>query len=151
MLAVLASPSMARPPAVLALYLSLTLCLRWTGGVSAQNSCVTGSSCEECVSNTTCVWCGRTQKCVDYPVETFFPSHSLCPLSNARWSYCWLNYQTLIIAGAVFGCLFIISVLICCICCFKNFSKTRKAEMRLRHDEIRRKYGLTKKSPYSRI
>ncbi|MCJ8732971.1 hypothetical protein PDJAM_G00217630 [Pangasius djambal] len=133
------------------LVLVLALALTWTA-VSAQTSCVmkSNSSCAECVSNITCLWCSRTQQCLDYPVQTLLPPHSLCPLNDARWGNCWVNFQALIITVCVIGGVIIISVLICCFCCCKC-ENIGKAEMRSRHDEIRRKYGLVKENPYSRF
>ncbi|KAK3543888.1 hypothetical protein QTP70_030271 [Hemibagrus guttatus] len=152
---------------------ALVLLLRWTD-ISAQSRCVikSNTSCTECVSNITCLWCTRTQQCLDYPVHTLLPSHSLCSLNDARWGNCWVNFQALIITVCVIGGVIIISVLICCFCCCKceNIGskrtdervereaeirrvrhEERKAEMRSRHDEIRRKYGLMKENPYSRF
>ncbi|KAG7330720.1 hypothetical protein KOW79_004689 [Hemibagrus wyckioides] len=154
-------------------FFALVLLLTWTD-ISAQSSCFmkSNTSCTECVSNITCLWCTQTRQCLDYPVKTVLPSHSLCPLNDARWGNCWVNFQALIITMCVIGGVIIISVLICCFCCCKceNIGskrtdervereaevrrvrhEERKAEMRSRHDEIRRKYGLMKENPYSRF
>ncbi|XP_060784888.1 PTTG1 interacting protein b [Neoarius graeffei] len=152
---------------------ALLLTLTWAD-ISAQTSCVkkSNTSCAECVTNITCLWCSRTHQCLDYPVKTILPPHSLCPLNDARWGNCWVNFQALIITMSVIGGVIIISVLICCFCCCKCENirskrtdecmereaeirrvrhEERKAEMRSRHDEIRRKYGLVKENPYSRF
>ncbi|MBN3318937.1 MYO10 protein, partial [Atractosteus spatula] len=36
-----------------------------------------------------CLWCKTNTRCIDYPVRTILPPHSLCPLSSARWGMCW--------------------------------------------------------------
>ncbi|MCI4378851.1 hypothetical protein PGIGA_G00221000 [Pangasianodon gigas] len=119
----------------------VVLALTWTA-VSAQTSCVmkSNSSCAECVSNITCLWCSRTQQCLDYPVQTLLPPHSLCPLNDARWGNCWVNFQALIITVCVIGGVIIISVLICCFCCCKceNIGSKRTDERVEREAEIRR-------------
>ncbi|XP_062862350.1 PTTG1 interacting protein b [Trichomycterus rosablanca] len=153
----------------------LTFTFTWKQ-ISAQNSqtnCTvkTNTSCEACLENVTCLWCIPTRQCMDYPVGTILPTHKTCPLNDARWGQCWVNFQSLIIALSVVGGVIIISLLICCFCCCKcenigSRSDTRiqresdlrrvkqeerKTEMRIRHDEIRQKYGLSKVNPYSRF
>ncbi|XP_028848256.1 PTTG1 interacting protein b [Denticeps clupeoides] len=141
---------------------------------SAPDVCASKSntSCEECLKNVTCLWCQANQRCVDYPVRTILPPHSLCPLAEARWGLCWVNFQALIITMSVIGGAIIISVFVCCFCCckcekignkkqderverqadpWKACREERKVEMRARHDEIRKKYGLSKENPYSRF
>uniref|UniRef100_A0A146ZLU2 Pituitary tumor-transforming gene 1 protein-interacting protein n=1 Tax=Fundulus heteroclitus TaxID=8078 RepID=A0A146ZLU2_FUNHE len=131
-----------------------------------------GTSCEECLRNVTCLWCIKTKLCVTYPVRTILPPHSLCPLDDARWGLCWMNFQTLIITLSVVGGVLIIALLVCLFCCCKceNFgskrfeakmqkqakkTKTkqeeRRAEMNQRHQEIRQKYGLSGPNPYARF
>uniref|UniRef100_A0A3P8Y1I3 Uncharacterized protein n=1 Tax=Esox lucius TaxID=8010 RepID=A0A3P8Y1I3_ESOLU len=130
------------------------------------------TSCEECLSNVTCLWCRSTQQCLDYPVRTILPPRSLCPLPEARWGLCWVNFQALIITLSLIAGVIIIAVMVCCFRCCRS-KKTvdttadaamerqadarkvrqeeRRTEMRLRHDEIRSKYGLTKENPYARF
>ncbi|XP_041936314.1 PTTG1 interacting protein a [Alosa sapidissima] len=131
-----------------------------------------GTNCDECLKNVSCLWCIKTKSCVTYPVATILPPHSLCPLNEARWGQCSINFQTLIIAMAVVGGVIILAFFICLFCCCKcenlgssrfeskmqrqadkrkGKSDTRKAEMRTRHDEIRQKYGLSRASPYARF
>ncbi|XP_028294693.1 PTTG1 interacting protein a [Gouania willdenowi] len=83
-----------------------------------------------------------------------------------------MNFQTLIITIAVVGGVFIIALLICLFCCCKceNFGtkrfenkmqkqsdktrtkqQERRSEMKQRHDEIRKKYGLSGQNPYSKF
>ncbi|KAL0985674.1 hypothetical protein UPYG_G00160320 [Umbra pygmaea] len=150
----------------------------WTN-VSGQTSapgkdCVSKSntSCEECLKNVTCLWCKSNQQCVDYPVRTVLPPKSLCPLPEARWGLCWVNFQALIITMSVAAAIIIIAVVVCCFRCCKRkkprdmradatmerqaevrkvHQEERRTEMRLRHDEIRTKYGLTKENAYARF
>uniref|UniRef100_A0A3Q2YH11 PTTG1 interacting protein n=1 Tax=Hippocampus comes TaxID=109280 RepID=A0A3Q2YH11_HIPCM len=115
-----------------------------------------GTSCEQCLTNVTCLWCIKTKACVTYPVRTILPPHSLCPLYDARWGLCWMNFQNLIITLAVLGGVIIIALLVCMFCCCKCenilcFCLHRRAEMKQRHDDIRKKYGLSGPNPYSRF
>ncbi|XP_040917328.1 PTTG1 interacting protein a [Toxotes jaculatrix] len=131
-----------------------------------------GTTCEDCLKNVTCLWCIKTKSCITYPVRTILPPHALCPLNDARWGLCWMNFQILIITLAVIGGVIIIAFLVCLFCCCKcenfgtkrfearmqrqaNKMKTkqeeRKAEMKQRHEEIRKKYGLSGQNPYSRF
>ncbi|XP_038129282.1 PTTG1 interacting protein a [Cyprinodon tularosa] len=131
-----------------------------------------GTSCEECLRNVTCLWCIKTKQCLTYPVQTILPPHSLCPLDDARWGLCWMNFQILIITLSVLGAVLIIAFMVCLFCCCKcenfgsgrfeakmmrqaNKNKTkqeeRRAEMKQRHQEIRQKYGLNGPNPYARF
>ncbi|XP_058470488.1 PTTG1 interacting protein a isoform X2 [Solea solea] len=89
-----------------------------------------GTNCEECLKNVTCLWCIKTKSCVTYPVKTILPPHALCPLNDARWGLCWMNFQALIITLAVVGGVIIIAFLICLFCCCKceNFGCLRLRE-----------------------
>ncbi|KAM6934047.1 PTTG1 interacting protein b [Xenentodon cancila] len=121
-------------------------------------------SCAECLENVACFWCIPTKQCIDYPVKNILPPSSVCPLNEARWGVCWVNFQILIIAASVLAGVIIIAVLVCCFCCCKcerkgnkkedakaerqtrarkARQKARRTEMQLRHDEIRQKYGET--------
>ncbi|KAG7469835.1 hypothetical protein MATL_G00133000 [Megalops atlanticus] len=134
-----------------------------------------GSSCEECLGNVSCLWCQTNGTCMDYPVRHVLPPSSVCPLSQARWGVCWVNFEALIIAMAVVGGTLLLSITVCCCCCCcrkrpagpdrdeERFTRRqeerrqryedRKAERRARHDEIRKKYGLIPDSdhPYSKF
>ncbi|XP_016895316.1 PTTG1 interacting protein b [Cynoglossus semilaevis] len=136
----------------------------------AQSS---NSSCEECLMNVDCLWCEATGQCVDYPVRNILPPCSVCPLTDARWGVCWVNFQVLIITMSVLAGIVVIAVLVCCFCCCckceragnrredaqverqtrvrKARQKAKRTEMQLRHDEVRQKYGLAKENPYSRM
>ncbi|NXG06716.1 PTTG protein, partial [Sakesphorus luctuosus] len=127
----------------------------------------TNRSCEECLKNVTCLWCASSGRCMEYPVRRILPPADLCELRSARWGVCWVNFEALIIAMSVVGGTFLIMLgVCCCCCCCKKKSKKqvlgpdkdderaarererrrvrqeeRRAEMKSRHDEIRRKYG----------
>ncbi|XP_040208326.1 pituitary tumor-transforming gene 1 protein-interacting protein-like isoform X1 [Rana temporaria] len=139
----------------------------------------TGRTCEECLKNVTCLWCTTNNTCLDYPVRSIFPPSSLCALSNARWAACWINFQVLIIAmSVVLGVILICFVVCCCYCCYcrkssstrlrleaeeenlirererrKQESLQRKNERTIKHNEIRKKYGLLHDTdhPYSKF
>ncbi|XP_057715143.1 pituitary tumor-transforming gene 1 protein-interacting protein-like [Corythoichthys intestinalis] len=157
---------------VLLLLFAFTTVLAQTAAPGVACETKNGTSCEECLNNVTCLWCIKTKTCVSYPVRTILPPHSLCPLNDARWGLCWMNFQSLIITLAVLGGVIIIAFLICLFCCCKcenigsssflakmerqvnksmNKQETRRAEMKQRHDDIRRKYGLNGPNPYSRF
>ncbi|XP_077586650.1 pituitary tumor-transforming gene 1 protein-interacting protein-like [Stigmatopora nigra] len=157
---------------VLLLLFALTTVFSQTAAPGIACETKNGTTCEECLNNVTCLWCIATKTCVTYPVRTILPPHSLCPLNDARWGLCWMNFQNLIITLAVLGGVIIIALLICLFCCCKcenigssrflanmerqvNKSKTkqetRRAEMKQRHDDIRKKYGLSGQNPYSRF
>ncbi|XP_017266681.1 PTTG1 interacting protein a [Kryptolebias marmoratus] len=142
--------------------------------VFADDACESknGTSCENCLKNVSCLWCIPTKSCVTYPVRTILPPHALCPLNDARWGLCWMNFQILIITLSVVAAVIIIALVICMFCCCKceNFGskrfeakmarqasknkakqEERRAEMKQRHQEIREKYGLSGPNPYSRF
>ncbi|NWW02794.1 PTTG protein, partial [Oreocharis arfaki] len=128
----------------------------------------TNRSCEECLKNVTCLWCASSRRCIEYPVRRILPPADMCELRSARWGVCWVNFEALIIAMSVVGgtLLIMLGVCCCCCCCKKKSKKQvsggpdkdderaareqekrrmrqeeRRAEMKSRHDEIRRKYG----------
>ncbi|KAL4609025.1 pituitary tumor-transforming gene 1 protein-interacting protein-like [Arapaima gigas] len=156
-------------PFLLVIFTVTAMVPQTSAALCAQKS---NTTCEECLKNVSCLWCKTTKKCEEYPVRTILPSRSLCPLAEAQWGLCWVNFQALIITMAVVGGVIIIAICICCFCCCKckkSGPKTtetkmemqdemrkarqaeRRAEMKMRHDEIRRKYGLTKENPYSKF
>ncbi|XP_062439152.1 pituitary tumor-transforming gene 1 protein-interacting protein [Rhea pennata] len=133
----------------------------------------TNRSCEECLKNVTCLWCVSSQKCMEYPVRRILPPADLCELHSARWGVCWVNFEALIIVMSVVGGMILIMLGVCCCCCCRKKNKKsdkdderaarerekrrvrqeeRRAEMKSRHDEIRRKYGLFKEeNPYAKF
>ncbi|XP_048391014.1 pituitary tumor-transforming gene 1 protein-interacting protein-like [Stegostoma tigrinum] len=157
--------------------LNLGVLCQVTPTASSGSGCSDPSNinCEQCLKNVSCLWCNDNKKCVDYPVRTILPPKKLCPLSDARWGVCWVNFEALIIAMSVVGGILILSLCICCYCCCcrsrkskKNNSidqkmerekeqrrmrqEERKSEMKVRHDEIRKKYGLFKEpNSYSKF
>uniref|UniRef100_A0A8C9L3S6 PTTG1 interacting protein n=1 Tax=Pavo cristatus TaxID=9049 RepID=A0A8C9L3S6_PAVCR len=111
-----------------------------------------------------CLWCASSRRCVPYPVRRILPPADLCELRSARWGVCWVNFEALIIAMSVVGGMILIMLVVCCCCCCKKKSKKQvsewavpsspkeRAEMKSRHDEIRRKYGLFKEeNPYAKF
>ncbi|XP_072200774.1 uncharacterized protein [Excalfactoria chinensis] len=169
---------MALPPA-LRLCAALLVVLLLPAAAAQQQEAVgecqqyTNRSCEECLKNVTCLWCASSRRCVPYPVRRILPPADLCELRSARWGVCWVNFEALIIAMSVVGGMILIMLLVCCCCCCKKKSKKpdkederaarererrrvrqeeRRAEMKSRHDEIRRKYGLFKEeNPYAKF
>ncbi|XP_029959413.1 pituitary tumor-transforming gene 1 protein-interacting protein [Salarias fasciatus] len=138
--------------------------------------CSSYRTCDSCVPHAQCLWCFSSGNCTDYPVSWLLPPASLCPLSQARWGVCWLNFEALIIVLAVLCGTIIISITVCCCCCccckrssprpdrdeenlarrreeIRQRSEERKVERKARHDEIRRKYGLIGDAdhPYSKF
>ncbi|XP_069558255.1 pituitary tumor-transforming gene 1 protein-interacting protein [Brachyistius frenatus] len=137
--------------------------------------CSVYKSCDSCVPQAKCLWCFTTNNCTEYPVRWLLPPPSLCPLSEARWGVCWMNFEALIITLAVVGGIILLSIAVCCCCCcckkrrsgpdrdeerfarrreeIKQRAEERKGERKARHDEIRRKYGLIGDSdhPYSKF
>lgn len=131
-----------------------------------------GTNCEECLKNVSCLWCIPSKSCITYPVKTILPPHSVCPLNDARWGLCWMNFQALIITMSVVGGVIIIGLIVCMFCCckcenlgskrfeanmerqtnkMKAKQEERRAEMKQRHEEIRKKYGLSGQNPYSKF
>ncbi|XP_030606454.1 pituitary tumor-transforming gene 1 protein-interacting protein [Archocentrus centrarchus] len=139
--------------------------------------CAANKNCDTCVPHAKCLWCFATNNCTEYPVSWLLPPATLCPLSQARWGVCWMNFEALIIAMAVLGGAILIGIVVCCCCCccchksrpsrldreeersarrreeIKQRAEERKVERKARHDEIRRKYGLIGDAdhPYSKF
>ncbi|XP_051985760.1 pituitary tumor-transforming gene 1 protein-interacting protein-like [Xyrauchen texanus] len=160
-------------------FISLVLLLFGLSSTLAQTttpppSCESknSTSCEDCLSTADCLWCIPTKRCITYPSKTILPPQSLCPLNEARWGLCSMNFQILIITLSVAGALLIIGLLVCIFCCCKcenigssrfesrmnrqkdkrkTKQEERKEELKIRHDEIRQKYGLSRASPYARF
>uniref|UniRef100_A0A3B3CR89 PTTG1 interacting protein n=1 Tax=Oryzias melastigma TaxID=30732 RepID=A0A3B3CR89_ORYME len=134
--------------------------------ISAPCNLKSNTSCEECLHNVACLWCIPSKACIEYPVKNILPPSSVCHLNDARWGVCWLNFQALIITASVLAGVIIIAVIVCCCCCCKcdrignrkedarverqnrarkENQKTRRSEMQMRHDEIRKKYVMKHK------
>nr|XP_020450302.1 pituitary tumor-transforming gene 1 protein-interacting protein-like isoform X2 [Monopterus albus] len=102
------------------------------------------TSCSECLQNVTCLWCIPTQQCIDYPVRDILPDKSVCPLSDARWGLCWVNFQILIIAMSVLGGILLIALIVFLLFCCKcerigNKREDAKAERQARARKARQK------------
>ncbi|KAM4609281.1 PTTG1 interacting protein b [Polymixia lowei] len=155
-------------------YVNIAIDAQTSAPTPAPISCAlkSNTSCDECLKNVTCLWCIPTKQCIDYPVRTILPPHSVCPLPEARWGLCWVNFQILIITMSVLAGIIIIAIFVCCFCCCKcekignkredakverqnrarkTRQEERRTEMKVRHDEIRQKYGLAKGNPYARM
>ncbi|XP_062852950.1 PTTG1 interacting protein a [Trichomycterus rosablanca] len=159
-------------------YISLFLLVCGVTSVVAVNrSCelYSETSCDACLKNSSCLWCITGKKCITYPPGMILPSHSLCPLNDARWGLCAINFQGLIITLAMLAAALIIAFFIClfwyCRCenCRASMREKRKqrqeskrstlreqrkAETMARHGEIQQKYGLSglrKASTYSKF
>ncbi|XP_026040458.1 pituitary tumor-transforming gene 1 protein-interacting protein [Astatotilapia calliptera] len=138
--------------------------------------CSSYKNCDTCVPHAKCLWCFTTNNCTEYPVTWLLPPAKLCPLSQARWGVCWLNFEALIISMAVVCGVILLAIAVCCCCCccckkrpsrfdreeersakrreeIRQRAEERKVERMARHDEIRRKYGLMGDTdhPYSKF
>lgn len=127
------------------------------------------SSCDTCLSSSSCVWCpSKPPGCLPHPGGVI-PPISFCNLNDLKWATCWVNYEGLLIAFGVIGGILLISVTICACCCYRRCQQrcrarserreetlsnaefqerrarndARRAERQVKYDEIRRKYGLT--------
>ncbi|CAL8285430.1 unnamed protein product [Lota lota] len=157
---------------VLLLLVGSTIAFAQTSAPAVPCEAMNASNCGECLVNVSCLWCLKYEKCITYPVSTILPPHAICPLNDARWGLCWMNFQILIITLAVLGAVLILAFIVCLLCCCKcqncgsksfeakmdrkaNKTKTkqdeRRSEMKERHEEIRKKYGLNGANPYSRF
>ncbi|XP_038653859.1 pituitary tumor-transforming gene 1 protein-interacting protein [Scyliorhinus canicula] len=146
--------------------------------VTGECSDFTNTSCEQCLENVNCLWCFVGKRCMKYPVESIIPHNSTCPLRQARWGVCWVNFEFLIIAMSVVGGLILLPLVCCCCyccckkklcCCCKKKShrhdeedvrlakqheermqqrKERRAGKKAQYDEIRKKYGLIQDSDH---
>ncbi|XP_064613699.1 pituitary tumor-transforming gene 1 protein-interacting protein-like isoform X2 [Liolophura sinensis] len=148
-----------------------------TTTLSPQEECMQNNkSCADCLKFAHCLWCFQDNSCKQYPVGHILPRESDCPLDQARWGICSVNFKILIIAMSCVGGVIILLITSCCIycCCCrsgkgkkrfmadeakyerqkeerKRKSEERRSERKAKTDEIRRKYGLVKDNPYSRF
>ncbi|XP_064456284.1 pituitary tumor-transforming gene 1 protein-interacting protein-like isoform X2 [Ornithodoros turicata] len=141
--------------------------------VCAQKS---NTSCSDCLAaGTGCYFCSETRRCGYYPYRKIIPSHDECAsFSEVYWGVCFISLQATVITISVVVALLLISITVCCcVCCRKRNkrkwmremahlederkerqqrSEGRRAERRMKTDEIRKKYGLVKDdTPYTRI
>uniref|UniRef100_A0A674NNN2 PTTG1 interacting protein n=1 Tax=Takifugu rubripes TaxID=31033 RepID=A0A674NNN2_TAKRU len=79
-----------------------------------------------------CFWCFSTNNCTYYPVSWLIPPSSLCPLSQARWGMCWINFEALVITLGVVAGIIVLAVTICCCycccCCMRRRSRWASSE-----------------------
>uniref|UniRef100_A0A8B9IHR1 PTTG1 interacting protein n=1 Tax=Anser cygnoides TaxID=8845 RepID=A0A8B9IHR1_ANSCY len=99
----------------------------------------------------------RNNACLAFPQALLHASSLYLFLHPA------VNFEALIIAMSVVGGMILIMLGVCCCCCSMGCSarererrrvrqEERRAEMKSRHDEIRRKYGLFKEeNPYAKF
>jgi len=147
---------------------------------SADALCKLQTTCEDCVkvSGAKCYFCNSNATgfggCNLYPAKNVFPIKEQCPLSDARWGVCWVNFEALIIAMSVIAGVILISVgctVYCCCCRSRSRDDggsemrweretterqqrhaDRRAEREAKMTTIRQKYGLTQETPsYNRM
>lgn len=154
------------------LVLSGTIFLSFVGEVSTKCSDKSNTTCVRCVRDFSCYWCAASKKCGIRP--TIKPSSKECDGKWYAFSQCKLsgNLLLIILPVVVVFLLLIVGVCIYCCCCRdclrrrreKKWAKQdnrrdnkkrdmeakhaeRDEERRIRHDEIRNKYGLFKEEP----
>ncbi|KAK6166712.1 hypothetical protein SNE40_023344 [Patella caerulea] len=140
-----------------------------TTSLTPEEECAQyNGSCSDCVGAPKCLYCNADDLCKPYPFKDVIPSSSVCPLSKARWTVCWLNFEAMLISVGVLGGIILLTITCCCVycCCCRGGNKNRydkedakwerqkkdrkekaeerKMERKDRLDEIRRKYGLVK-------
>jgi len=136
----------------------------------APSECKKEYTCQECVAIAKCYYCNTNASgyggCQLYPTSQVFPRSAQCPLSDARWGVCWVNFEAWIITLSVLGGVILLS-LGCCVycCCCKGKSRgndthelkwereaverqqrhaDRRAEREAKMSTIRQKYGLNR-------
>uniref|UniRef100_A0A674MT65 PSI domain-containing protein n=1 Tax=Takifugu rubripes TaxID=31033 RepID=A0A674MT65_TAKRU len=99
---------------------------------SCFSACSAFTSCDDCLQYTRCFWCFSTNNCTYYPVSWLIPPSSLCPLSQARWGMCWINFEALVITLGVVAGIIVLAVTICCCycccCCMRRRSRWASSE-----------------------
>ncbi|GAV03621.1 hypothetical protein RvY_14017 [Ramazzottius varieornatus] len=147
-----------------------------TTTLSPASICQLQQTCEACVNveGAKCYYCRNNSSgragCHLYPAEHVFPRSDECPLADARWGTCWVNFEALIITMGIVGGLLLVTVLttLYCCCCRRNRGAhsdvqelrweretterqqrhaDRRAEREAKMAGIREKYGLTRQSP----
>ncbi|VUZ50728.1 unnamed protein product [Hymenolepis diminuta] len=82
--------------------------------------CEGSVGCEQCLANTTCMFCQSTSKCLPFPISRLgMVSWSDCPpnLSSLYWYSCRLSYAyVLALAIAIFFFLGLLLLCCCAIC-----------------------------------
>uniref|UniRef100_A0A915AKH1 Pituitary tumor-transforming gene 1 protein-interacting protein n=1 Tax=Parascaris univalens TaxID=6257 RepID=A0A915AKH1_PARUN len=92
------------------------------------------ATCAMCVSKGgDCFWCERTKKCSNY--RWYLPN---CPLDEARYNNCWVNWKMLTITLSVLvGTIVTILCCVCCYCCYR----CKRCRMRWVQRAVERRYA----------
>lgn len=140
----------------------------------SSNTCTdkSNTTCISCVRDFSCYWCAETRQCGERP--TIQPTKKQCAGKWFAFSQCSLsgNILLVILPIAVIVLLLIVGACVYCCCCKDalkrraqrkwaredNRRETKKRERadrhaqrneerKIRHDEIRNKYGIFKEEP----
>jgi len=94
-----------------------------------ETKCSDLLNCDDCASfrNYKCFWCSTGNgQCKDYPIDNLYPHTADCRWSDVKWMVCWLDFQAIVIVGAVAGVIFLIIVTCilvkfcrCCVDCWR--------------------------------
>uniref|UniRef100_A0A8C5AUK1 PTTG1 interacting protein n=1 Tax=Gadus morhua TaxID=8049 RepID=A0A8C5AUK1_GADMO len=100
-------------------------------------SCRTGCYIPR-LTTTMCLSLLLCNLCITYPVSTILPPHAVCPLNDARWGLCWMNFQILIITLSVVGAVIILAFIVCLLCCCKcqNCGSMRVLTHKTKHQQL---------------
>jgi len=142
------------------------------------SSCNTKSNttCSTCVRDFDCYWCVESKFCGDRP--TIKPSSKECDGKWFSYSQCTVNGNLLLIIVPIV-LVVVLFLTVCCIycCCCRQCCRERRQrkwakedtrkearkndrsakhearaeEMKIKHDNIRKKYGLFKDDQYERF
>ncbi|CDS41883.1 expressed protein [Echinococcus multilocularis] len=86
--------------------------------------CERSFSCEQCLANTSCMYCQSTEKCLVFPVARLgMVSWSSCPpnLSALYWYSCHLSYAYfLALAIAIFVFVGFLLLCVCVLCVLRR-------------------------------
>jgi len=85
--------------------------------------CSNSTSCSDCISSVSCLWCEGNSKCVDGQWYGVYGSSSC---SDWRWKQCYLGGVYVLYGSAGFVLLvFIVCICVCiCCCCCRKKEKT---------------------------
>ncbi|XP_013420842.1 pituitary tumor-transforming gene 1 protein-interacting protein isoform X2 [Lingula anatina] len=155
-----------------------TTALPWKERCAQHNgSDCDASGCLNPALQGKCLYCSKDKSCTEYIPGSMGLPNSNCPLNDARWGTCLVNFQALIIAMAVVAGVILITCGCCIYCCCcrgkKGMSKSerkmeakyerereerqikhqeKRKERESKYDDIRKKYGLFKEdTPYQRF
>nr|CDS28846.1 expressed protein [Hymenolepis microstoma] len=95
--------------------------------------CERSIGCEQCLANTTCMFCQSTSKCLPFPLSRLgMVSWSDCPpnLSSLYWYSCELSYAYILaLVIAIFVFFGFLTLLCCYVICFMR--RRRKLRNRI--------------------